>query len=197
MSDHKTIGELTTVRWRESSGVDHSANEEEGWLIMKERGQDTESQLTEFVKREEEITQDARTLFEALAKMDKHLGDAPSEIQRAVDRIGAYLGDEFADLDFNKKLHDEDEDERQREREEREKKGGKGGVKKYLERFLKGLGITQIVEDALVEKALEKAWPAFIKAVAELVRSDDAPEEKQEKVIKLVADLKSKVAEVA
>ncbi len=30
---------LTNLRWRETSGVDHPANEEEGWMVMKQAGE--------------------------------------------------------------------------------------------------------------------------------------------------------------
>lgn len=62
-----------------------------------------EAQLEEFIQREEEITKSVRSLFESLAGMDAYLDEAPDEVRLSVDRITAFLSEEYADL-FDKAL---------------------------------------------------------------------------------------------
>lgn len=81
---------LTNIKWKETSGVDDPANEEEGWIIMKAIGNELDDILEAEAKRVEKQEQ----LYAILAAIDWN--EAPYEkalqdIKAAVQTILGWL----------------------------------------------------------------------------------------------------------
>jgi hypothetical protein len=88
----KGDAELVSLRWGETSGVDHSANEEEGWLVMKANGQDDTAfaaELEAMLKRDEAVRKDADVLSAALDDIEKDgtLDGAPANVKVAAKTL--------------------------------------------------------------------------------------------------------------
>jgi hypothetical protein len=88
----KGDAELVSLRWGETSGVDHSANEEEGWLVMKANGQDDTAfaaELEAMLKRDEDVRKDADVLSAALDDIEKDgtLDGAPANVKAAAKTL--------------------------------------------------------------------------------------------------------------
>jgi hypothetical protein len=88
----KDPAELISLRWSETSGVDHSANEEEGWLVMKANGQDDAAfaaELETMLKNDELVRKDADVLGAALddCERDGTLNGAPADVKAAAKTL--------------------------------------------------------------------------------------------------------------
>lgn len=83
---------LTNIKWKETSGVDEPANEEEGWIIMKMK--ELGDELDEVLKAEAERVEKQEQLYAILAAIDWN--EAPYEkalqdIKAAVQTILGWL----------------------------------------------------------------------------------------------------------
>lgn len=78
---------LVDIDWEETSGVDHPANETEGWLVMKSANTDVE----DLIREEAEAIKRHEDLYAALQSALGYLGDAPEEIREAANKLLEYL----------------------------------------------------------------------------------------------------------
>lgn len=171
------VQELMTLRWMETSGVDHSANEEEGWAVMKAANL-SEDQLAELIKKEEAIVERQESLAKSLESAEAFLVDASDEVKDAVKTLVSHL-------------------EKEGVREPVEGKEGKDSetlARKAIniaKRLLSGDSEEGNVDDMI--KRLEENWSDFCKEVAGIVNGDDSVEAKQEAAAKAVEGLQAKV----
>lgn len=77
---NKPPREIGTLRWEETSGVDHPANEQEGWVIMKSAGPD-EYTPDEAIEILGAILKEASSIFV----------DAPAPIRKAATDVSAWI----------------------------------------------------------------------------------------------------------
>ncbi len=90
---------IVSLRWEETSGVDHPANLAEGWLVMKQAGGAplTDAELEAITELEEVLDEDDE-LHKAHERLRAVLGDsatslkeAPADVKEAVATLIAYL----------------------------------------------------------------------------------------------------------
>ena len=82
---------IVGLRWEETSGVDHPANEEEGWVVMKSADGDdghrdedlSEDELTQLAEDEREALEKVNTVVEALDSVKAQVGEASKDVQEA------------------------------------------------------------------------------------------------------------------
>ncbi len=90
---------IVSLDWQETSGVDHPANEEEGWLVMKHNGRvvltDDELQavsaLEEVLEEDDQLHKAHERLQAALQEAEPSLKDAPAAVKTAAETLGAFL----------------------------------------------------------------------------------------------------------
>lgn len=98
---------LEAITWQETSGVDHPANLEEGWVVLKS-ADGSESRLSEedlaaVAQAEEEWVRKAVAGRDVLVSLD--LSDAPADVRKAQETLLGYFEDNVG------KCADEDMDE--------------------------------------------------------------------------------------
>lgn len=79
---------LTNLRWRETSGVDHPANEEEGWMVMKAMG----TALEDMLKEEADFQKNGERVLAILNAFD--FSEAPKSVQTASRVMAQWLTEE-------------------------------------------------------------------------------------------------------
>jgi hypothetical protein len=82
---------IVDLRWEETSGVDHPANQTEGWVVMKnaEENDDETVDLDAMIKAEAEVIKGFEDAVAALQGLD--LKDAPPAVQAAIKVLVDYL----------------------------------------------------------------------------------------------------------
>lgn len=76
---------LTNIDWEETSGVDHPANQVEGWMVMK-----SEEDIVAKVEQELELIEKANDLFRMLVEFMRR-EDLPNNIKAASKMILDWL----------------------------------------------------------------------------------------------------------
>lgn len=171
----RPLKELLNMRWQETSGVNHPANLEEGWALMKNRDA-LASELLELLAEEEDDVAKAVELAEMLESAD--FDDAPVNVQAAANVLTDYLSADLEKMGGMNYMHGK----------KRMKKGayGKKGKfpmatdgKRHVGTVLRRMfgeveEEDEATEEEQVEKAFADAWselPDFtdnlVKAVAE------------------------------
>lgn len=183
-SDHKLIVDM---RWDETSGVDHPANEEEGWIVMKSADVDVQD-LEELIKAEEEFAKAFDALTSALEGTD--LSGAPKEVQDAASTLLKWLKEAAYGYGYGYAQPGGDEG----------KDGGypkpRVGALQALWDRVRGrvLGKQKQAEaEAAFQKAVEALWPAFCEDVAAIINSGEGTEVRVTKVRERVQQLKMDV----
>jgi len=186
MADNEDRKLIVDMRWDETSGVDHPANEEEGWIVMKSADVDVQD-LEELIKAEEEFAKAFDTLTGALEATD--LTGAPAEVQAAAGTLSKWLKEVDHGVGYA---------------QQSEGDVGKGaeypkprvGALQALWQAVRGrvLGQQQEAEaEAVFKKAIEVEWPTFCEDVAAIIHSDGSVEERTTKVRERVAKLRESV----
>jgi hypothetical protein len=174
----RTIVEL---RWEETSGVDHPANLEEGWVVMKsadaaatpapakEAGM---SDLDTIIKEESDRLEASAGLLKTLTdSRDGIFKDAPEHVAAALDSLVKHLeSDDMAAAPDNKTV-----------------KGLAGFVARVIASLNKK---SDTVTDPEVSTP-DAAKAAFLKTVTEIKASDATPDEKRAQVDKAFAALEA------
>jgi len=186
MADSDDRKLIVDMRWDETSGVDHPANEEEGWIVMKSADVDVQD-LEDLIKAEEEFAKAFNTLMGTLEATD--LSGAPAEVQAAAGTLSKWLKE--VDHGFGYAQQSDGD-------------VGKGaeypkprvGALQALWQAVRGrvLGQQQEAEaEAAFKKAIEVEWPTFCEDVAAIIHSDGSVEERTTKVRERVTQLKESV----
>jgi len=151
--------------WDDLSGVDHPANEEEGWMILKQK---FEGNLDELVAQEEERIQKDLQLLRYLDSLD--FTDAPEDVQKALQTVVTWLEEQYNDLE-TATSNDQTDEVKKHELPF-------GAVAKLVARVFKTIFIGAEVAKEVAEvantpsdeekvvKALQQAWPHFLTDVA-------------------------------
>lgn len=86
---------LTDILWKETSGVDHPANLEEGWAVMKNKGGTLDDldldRLSELLDEADRVTKGA-DLAAALGGAD--FSKAPKDVQAAAKILHGFAGEQ-------------------------------------------------------------------------------------------------------
>jgi hypothetical protein len=172
-----TAKKIVNLRWDETSGVDHSANEEEGWAVMKNADITGVEELDELIKQEAELIKAANDLTAQLTELKD--GDVPKEVKDACDTILKFLEEQYG----NKKPDGY----------------GYPAPKAFID-FLKTMWEKMKAkkpDNAYPTPGMQKAilaeWPNFCKQVANIYRSEATSEDKASQLAKAVEDLRAKV----
>lgn len=208
---------LTNINWKETSGVDHPANETEGWLVMKGSESD-QNVLAKLLEEEQEHVRKSGELFKILSTMD--LGDAPDAVRESGKTIVDWLKEEGYQVEnaVHKPGEDDDEDEEERLRrrgkkdqmdkeDEADKAGHKDDKKQPMFRASKrkqlidallrvmpsGASKSEEPEEDPAEKALEKSLPVFLQDVKNVMASGTG--DKKEGLNKAMDNLETAVSE--
>lgn len=185
MADHDDRKLIVDMRWEETSGVDHPANEEEGWIVMKSADVDGPD-LAELIKAEEEFAKAFDALTGALDGAD--LSGAPEEVQNAASILLKWLKEVANSVGYG------------------QPEGGEGkgagyprpriGALQALWDHVRGrlLGKQREAEaEAAFEKVIKAEWPTFCEDVAAIIHSDESAEDRTTKVRERVEVLKAAV----
>ena len=144
----RPLRELVNMRWQETSGVDRPANQEEGWVLMKNSSQE----LIDLLMEEEDAISKSSDLASLLEDTD--LSSAPRQVQTAAQVLNTYLTDEGV-----------------------QKMGmyGHGYGKKKKKRMMAS---DKYSDKKMVEKALAKAWieTEIGASIAKALRNGDRAE---------------------
>jgi len=184
-SDRKLIVDM---RWDETSGVDHPANEEEGWIVMKSADVDVQD-LEELIKAEEAFAKAFDTLTSALEATD--LSGAPDEVQAAAGILSKWLKEVAYGVGYGPPPSSDSDKDTGYPRP-------RVGALQALWRAVRGrvLGKQQETEtEEAFQKAIEAEWPTFCTDVAAIIHSDESVEERTTKVRERVTQLKKSVAD--
>ena len=191
---------LATLRWEETSGVDHPANEEEGWAVMKSAdgaealGEEMRKLLEEEVglaKAHQELLEE----LEVAVGAEGYLADAPDTVKAATTVL----------LDFLRTFQNEDAGAASPEvgaaKAKHPAKDGMHPKSAVLQLASKVLDLlTQknrsngTVTLESFAKALETEWPEFLTKVTAIVQNDDGHDAKTEQIAETVSLLKDRVA---
>jgi len=174
-----TSKKIIDLRWDETSGVDHSANNEEGWAVMKNADVAGVEDLDKLIEQEATL---AKAADDLLAQLKALKGtDVPKEVSSACDVISKYLESQYGYGTPD---------------------GGKPDevpVPKSFAALVRSLWekVTSARKPAypppLTRKAIEAELPEFGKQVASVYRSEATNEEKASQLTKIVNDLRTKV----
>lgn len=171
---------LADILWKETSGVDHPANEEEGWIELVKGATrvttklDAEA-LDALMKSSDENVEKNAGLARALSSAN--LAKAPSSVKSAAAKLTEWLKSEG----FTK----EDEP------------AEKSGLIARLGRMVKLFGDkeAEAQEEYVTAKAMETHWPDFVEEVSTIVKSKATKDEKKDGFKSAVSKLASSFKE--
>jgi hypothetical protein len=187
--DDDDIKRLTSLRWRETSGVDHPANEEEGWVVMKNAeglsDEDLERELEELIEEETELSKASQDLVRVLEDAKGYLSDAPREVRSALQTLLTYMKEEYG---YGYGYATPDEKEKKRYPTLKDLAG-------VLRRAMARLTVKSDGQEPHdFVKALADEWPAFEQEVARIVSGNASADDKRAELAKAVGALREKVA---
>lgn len=146
---------LTNLRWKETSGVDHPANEEEGWMVMKAMG----TALEDLLKEEADFQKNGERVLAILNAFD--FTEAPKNVQTASKVIAQWLTEEVGASE--KAEHPDcppgeeyDEDKEMCVPVSRAKRRGKDGKEEYASKGLEEALLAEDVDAATAKAVAEK-----------------------------------------
>jgi len=188
---HKLIVDM---RWDETSGVDHPANEEEGWIVMKSADRKDIQDLEDLIKAEEAFAKQFDSLTSAL--QDTDFSGAPKEVQDAVTLLLGWLQEYGYGYGYGG-------DQPSTPGAGYPQPKAKGDYPKPRTKAMEALwnwfrerlqGKHQEEEVAKAEeKALVELWPAFCQDVANIWHSPESAEDRVIKMRERVATLKGDI----
>lgn len=91
---------IAGFRWDETSGVDHGANLEDGWLVMKAAeidGLDIDPEVRELLKSELVTIEGERRLYMALKSFNPEVDGTPDEVRASVATLQTWLTEQGYD----------------------------------------------------------------------------------------------------
>jgi len=173
---------LADILWKETSGVDHPANEEEGWIELVKGATgvadklDAEA-LDALMKSSDENVEKNAGLARALSSAN--LAKAPASVKSAAAKVAEWLKSEGFTKD--------------------DEPAQKSGLIARLGRMIKLFGDkeAEAQEEYVTAKAMEAHWPDFVEEVGVIVKSKATKAEKkdgfQSAVSKLASSFKESV----
>jgi len=195
-----TSKKIIDLRWDETSGVDHSANNEEGWAVMKNADVAGVEDLDKLIEQEATL---AKAADDLLAQLKALKGtDVPKEVSSACDVISKYLESQYGygtpdggkpdEVPVPKSFAALVRSLWEKVTSARKTnigtpwssppRGGAGGASGSYP-----------APPPHIKKAFEVEWPALCKTVASIYKSDATTEDKSSQLAKAVDDLRSKV----
>jgi hypothetical protein len=86
-----TTQKLIELDIRETSGVDHPAHLEEGWMVMKSAGSDVTAEVERILAEAEQMHKEHSQLLAALESAKGYLNGAPDSVKAAANTLHDYL----------------------------------------------------------------------------------------------------------
>lgn len=211
---------LTDIKWKETSGVDFPANQEEGWLVMKQAG--IADELEEILKTEAEFVEKQERLYAVLAAIEwdkAPYSDAPDDVKAASKTLQDWLeaeghaepkeGKKPSDYSYAepaKKVEDEDVNKAEAESEEPYGKPSKKTEDKEKEYPIPRKKLIQALYEAVRQvfsrrkpigislesaKIIKSGWGGFLEDAFGILRSPEDSELKKVKLGSLVEAFKN------
>lgn len=132
---------LVSVDWDEISGVDHPANQSEGWLVVKSaNGAPSDNSSSDDADDSEIVAQ----------ILSNYLDGAPSEISDAAQKVVDYIATVETDAA---------QDTADGANTENETPTTKGKVRKFINRLLKAGGSAVVITEAQQTEFLQSLRP--------------------------------------
>lgn len=187
---------LVDIKWQETSGVDHPANEEEGWMVMKTAEEvSVTTELAKAVEEEMELIKAHEVLGGLLQKLrdGETLAQAPDHVQKAADTLLAW----FDQLGYIAKSEASQSVEATsplklsaRERMYRALRSLIGRAQREEKAAKTAPGTSEQEEVQELMRAFAKNWPPFIASVVTMKKSGTASRDAlEEAVSKLSASI--------
>lgn len=184
---------LQDIDWEETSGVDHPANQEEGWMVMKSLMQtEGADDLLKMIESEERMTKAYEGLGQALIVVSEgeFMDDAPDDVRKSAENVAAWLV-KSGYVQTTKKQPANAAEPFARSRT-------LVALKDFLGRLVGKAEKTEgepAQEVDVIKEAFAQTWPAFCETIANIKKSQAAADVKKSLIAKAVADLSSSVQE--
>lgn len=144
---------LVSVDWDEVSGVDHPANQSEGWLVVKS----ADGGSTELNKSSDDDVDDSEVIAEILSN---YLDGAPSDISDAAQKVIDYIatvetgsGEDDTEADNNTDTENDASTTNKAE--------AKGKVRKFFDGLFKSGGSAVVITEAQQEEFIQSLHPGM------------------------------------
>jgi len=181
---------LTNIEWDETSGVDHPANEEEGWMVMKNVGASVEDVLEEVLKAEAVRVEKQELLLASLTGGD--FSDAPDDVKGAVTKLQTWLkaeGYEIVEPKVEKVVESEVEEKVEKETTFIPAKKLMSVIASAIRAAFRHKAVDKAATEKELMKAIKDNWAGFLSTVAEILGSDEDKITKKNKLQQAVYEL--------
>lgn len=171
---------LTNILWQETSGVDHPANLEEGWLVMKT----VENEMDVILKTAKAHIEKQDKLMSLLQGTD--FKDAPDNVKASVTVLMDWLKEEgYGELETKQGKPEDYGCEMPT----------KKGLIQALQEAIRSVFSHKVKKYATTEEALTACWPSFQAEVDAILKSSDDKVVKKQKADQAVDNLAKLVGE--